>query len=392
MIRTVRVGAVLCCLALAARAQAATVIEDNFSQGTALQREDATQAPPVPSSTNLGPQRMLVIMVDFPNAPANVTPAAYAAEYNATVKPYFEKVSYNRAGPVTYTVLNTIHLTQLSTNCQFPPTEAINAADPQVNYNNYDFVSVVGPFSCPWGGLGYVGRVNFTTQDGTVLLGINNTSSGSGSSNPHILAGINIHELGHNFGVHHAGFLNCGADALTAGKQGCSVDEYGDPFSVMGSYVYSNAIGYFEPSQRIVLGWLDLATEILDNPANGTYQLIAHEFLTTGSQYKKAMRFPRPNGDYLWVTLRAPLDFDDNFSTALPGTNIYNGLLLHVQDTGGPYKPTILDNKAPRPDNIVVALEPGQEFVDPDTGIGVKAGNRGCYSLCQDVTITHYCP
>jgi hypothetical protein len=63
-----------------------------------------------------------------------------------------------------------------------------------------------------------------------------------------------------------------------------------------------------------------------------------------------------------------------------------------VQDTFGPGKPTILDAKAPRPDNVDVALEPGQNFVDPDTGVVVQAGNRGCYSLCQDVTINRLCP
>ena len=39
--------------------------------------------------------------------------------------------------------------------------------------------------------------------------------------------------MGHNFGLYHAGSVDCGANVIA--PSGCTVTEYGDPFVIMGN-------------------------------------------------------------------------------------------------------------------------------------------------------------
>jgi hypothetical protein len=65
------------------------------------------------------------------------------------------------------------------------------------------------------------------------------------------------HEVGHNFGVHHASSLSCRAGGATvAFSDDCTRSEYGDPLDVMGhasrnlfNNVHRARIGWFAPSQ-----------------------------------------------------------------------------------------------------------------------------------------------
>ena len=67
------------------------------------------------------------------------------------------------------------------------------------------------------------------------------------------------HELGHNFGTHHASALSCTANgvrvSLSANAADCTANEYGDPFTVMG------ASSKYQPTNyaRGNFGWLQAA-------------------------------------------------------------------------------------------------------------------------------------
>src|SRR5205814_5371782 len=89
------------------------------------------------------------------------------------------------------------------------------ALSPTYNASNYNFVVYLFTGqSCGWSGLAYVGYPH--------LAFINGTGS--------FTTGTIAHEMGHNFGLLHAGRLNCGSASI--GSR-CSVSEYRHPWDTM---------------------------------------------------------------------------------------------------------------------------------------------------------------
>ena len=82
------------------------------------------------------------------------------------------------------------------------------------------------------------------------------------------------HELGHNFGVHHANSLECtsGGARVALAASGCQSDEYGDPFSIMGDA----STRQFPAFHKGELGWLQ-ATSTYTVASSGTYTIAASE-------------------------------------------------------------------------------------------------------------------
>jgi hypothetical protein len=82
-------------------------------------------------------------------------------------------------------------------------------------------------FSCPWSGLAGVGGGSGPIGGGGPVGVLINGNFG---------VGVVIHELGHAFGLWHAGSWTCTAGGVRVQiSDSCAVAEYGDPFDVMGS-------------------------------------------------------------------------------------------------------------------------------------------------------------
>ena len=90
---------------------------------------------------------------------------------------------------------------------------------------------VIDALPCGWLGLGYIGWERAYAK-GTASLGVVG------------------HEFGHNFGLYHAGRLNCGSSTIAT--TGCSVIEYGDPFDIMGNI----SSMHLAASQKRILGYI----------------------------------------------------------------------------------------------------------------------------------------
>ncbi len=186
-------------------------------------------------------------------------------------------------------------------------TEAENAATAKgfnvASYTGrlYVFNNVPG---CGWAGLAYVGWARAYA---------NNTSA----------LWVVAHELGHNFGLLHAGSLRCTGATIGCGAAG-SVAEYGDPFSAMGN---SGSAGHFNAAQKDILGWFSPSQVKTHAGGVATYTLSPIE---TASQPVYGVKIPtsNPNRTY-WIEYRQPTGAIDAFLSSPNYPN--NGAQIRIE-------------------------------------------------------------
>jgi hypothetical protein len=126
-------------------------------------------------------------------------------------------------------------------------TAATAAGINVASYSNRYYVFPYQP-SCGWAGLAYVGY-------------------GEAYSNGSNTLGVYGHELGHNFGLLHAGSLRC------AGQMPCTggVAQYGDPFDIMGN---TNSGGSHQRQAKVGHSAMDPASVIkIHTTGTATYTL-----------------------------------------------------------------------------------------------------------------------
>jgi hypothetical protein len=103
---------------------------------------------------------------------------------------------------------------------------AMNAGMELGDYQNLIYM-FPPQFSCPWSGLAGVGGGSGMIGPGGPVGVLINGNFG---------VGVVIHELGHAFGLWHAGSWTCTSGGVRVQiSDSCSVSEYGDPFDVMGN-------------------------------------------------------------------------------------------------------------------------------------------------------------
>ena len=282
-------------------------------------------APPVSAATNVTPQAVTtgytVIPLKYPNNTAapftyNTDPASWPiATINTTVlgaapaqsvAEYYKEVSYGAQlvnGVVandanTWLKANEARPTACSTNAQLDAvlnsieTQG-NAAATAAGFNPASrpgILYVIDALPCGWAGLGYIGWERAYTKGTASLLVVG-------------------HELGHNFGLYHAGSLDCGANVIA--PSGCTVTEYGDPFDIMGN----NRPMHFAAHQKNILGYFAGNGSAIATHSSGstTYTLGPIEL---AGQSRYAVKIPTSNTKRTyWIEFRQPLGFDSALSS-----------------------------------------------------------------------------
>jgi hypothetical protein len=107
---------------------------------------------------------------------------------------------------------------------------------------------------------------------------------------------VYTHELGHNFGLYHAGSVSC----LSAG---CSVAEYGDPYNTMGN----KAMMHYDATQKARLGWISSSAVVTHTGGTANYTLFPFE-ASGGGTY--AVKIAAASNRTYWIEYRQPLGFD----------------------------------------------------------------------------------
>lgn len=298
----------------------------------------------------IGDQKTVFILANFQNTTQpNLTQSQENSFIANELNPYYVENSYKKISLTGdafgwYTV-------PIDQTCGYGAiqSQAINAADNDVFFPNYDRLVIVAPYgpSCWWGGMATFGKTAITTADGTVNMSVSWIVADYGANLP--LVG---HELGHNFGNDHASFADCGDMTITSNYSECTIDEYGDSYDIMGT---GNSF-HFDAAHKEYVGWFE-PSNIQTVTANGAYVL---EPIEIASLNLKAIKIQRNANDYIYVEYRQPIGYDSG--NAL--NNIYQGALIHSLIS--PIKTGLLD-PTPLDSRSTIILASGSSFIDPAT-------------------------
>ncbi len=238
-------------------------------------------------------------------------------------------------------------------------TAATNAGINVASYSNRYYVF---PYlsTCGWSGLAYVGY-------------------GEAYSNGYNTLGVYGHELGHNFGLLHAGSLRC------AGQMPCTsggVAEYGDPFDVMGN---SNAGGtHFNAKQKSdILQWIPAAAIKTHTTGTASYTLSPIES-AGGASY--AVKIPAATNRTYWVEYRQPIGFDSSLAN-YPNNGAQIRVSSPFESSYGADDTELLDMTPGTGAFTDATLLAGQSYTDTTYGVTITVGSASPTSLSVTVAM-----
>ena len=312
----------------------------------------------------------LVILMTFTDSPAiPFSQAQVQTVFSGTtgsVAQYFSEVSFGQQllNPTVTAWLATNAATPSGCNWQQMGTLGRNAAT-AAGYSTANYQNIVYVFprvsACGWAGLAYIGA------SGVWINGYNSTS-------------VYGHELGHNFGLLHAGSLRCSGVAIGGT---CSVTEYGDPFDIMGN----QSAMHFNAAQKLDLGWIATGTVVNHTAGSGTYVLNPIES-AGGAVY--AVRIPAATNRTYWLEYRQPIGFDAGLASypnngaqvrvVSPFETLCSGCDAYSNDT------QLVDMTPGTSSFTDAALVVGKSFADSTYGINISVLSATASGLTVQVT------
>jgi hypothetical protein len=322
------------------------------------------------------PKRVAVVLFNFSNDTTQPIDAARAKElvFSGVMSSnaYYKEVSYDLRSLVgaldaTGDVFGWYTLDQTNSGCAYTTWGSAARAKAQaagVDLSVYDHVVHYFPrvSTCSFSGVGQLpGRYSWIKQGGSQTIS---------------------HELGHNFGVHHANSYRCVLDGVPVSIGGsCSMTEYGDPFDVMGSFYrhlsayHKERLGFLEPANVRTVG------------ESGFFDLAPLEQKTAGLQ---VLRFPIPDtSDVYYVEYRQPFGFD-NFAATAP---VSNGIMIRriTIPSQGVLQTKLIDT-APSTSSVGDApLLVGKTFSDPAANVSFTLTARTATAATVQVTLPPRC-
>lgn len=342
------------------------VLADTGS-GTAAAGEGATVATAAAAATPVT-KRLAVILVNFASNPVQPYTPAYATGVfftnTSSIAAFFNEDSYGKLA-LTGDVSGWFTIDYNTAVCdtaaiQTKADAAATAAG--VVLSNYNHVTYVFPHldACS-----FAGRAE--------LPGTRSWINTISTTSPKIHDWVVSHELGHNFGAHHANSYSCTTGgvrvSLSATAADCTSTEYGDPHTVMGAW---NPIAKYPTDHawhRVQMGFMGTA-ERRDVTASGLYTLGAANFATSAP---KSLRINRTGSTATrrWFELefRQPGTLFDGFASTAP---VVNGVSIRlVADDSRRIQSWLLDATPSTTSFADAALAVGQTFTDPLSKIAI---------------------
>jgi NPCBM-associated, NEW3 domain of alpha-galactosidase len=341
------------------------------SGNTSLQTVSAAAVVP----NTFGAQKTVVILVNFADKATQPFTIDYARSVVFTTTSNFDlENSYNQTW-LTGDVVGWYTIPLSSTVCDYSTlaTQAKQAATSGgVNLSTYSrYVYAFPKNACGWSGVGTVGgNPSQAWVNGSLELWVVG------------------HEMGHNLGLYHSHGYNCSSGAVPGG---CTVQEYGDTFDIMG-HSRSN---HFNSFQKERLGWLNYGASpaITTATTNGTYTIDRYE-TPGGVKALKLLQGTDPvtgKKTYYYLEYRQPIGFDASVS-GYP--SVLNGVVARTASESSANSSYLLDlTPPPYPAVYAPGLVLGQGYTDSTAGItitpvwadGTRAGVNVAFSAQQCV-------
>jgi M6 family metalloprotease-like protein len=312
--------------------------------------------PSAPTIAATGTKRVAIVLFNFSNDSSEPYTPAFAAGVAFTnpnsVAAYYAETSHGQLS-LSGDVFGWYTIPESNANCAtsaWASSANATAAAAGVDLSAYDNVVYAFPATtCGWSGQAQLpGRSSWLTGAGAMTLR------------------VMAHELGHNFGTHHASALNCNEGgvrvALSASSTNCTTSEYGDPFTVMGSstsYQHSNY-------SRGNFGWLQTADTVTVTAA-GDYTLNPIESADVAGV--DSLMVARTSGTFLTLEFRQPLAPFDTFPATSP---VATGVSVRVTSGYSVKAQSLLVDSTPLTTSLGdAALIAGRTLVDPLSGVSI---------------------
>ncbi|MFM2105641.1 MAG: hypothetical protein RL338_673 [Chloroflexota bacterium] len=313
-------------------------------------------------------KRLAVILINFsddtrqPFTVAQTEAAFFAASPAKSVHTFYQEQSYG-AWDTVGDVLGYYTITADRTACNWSDwgTKGRAAATAAgVDLSLYTNVVHVWPgqASCGWAGLAYLpGTYSFL--DGTISLY------------------VATHELGHNYGAHHASTLNCtvnGVRVAIAASANCTANEYGDPFDTMGA-----AARLSHTWHRKLEAQLTTSDQLTVTTA-GRYTVgVAN---STSATPHRIVRVPRGDGNFFYLEFRQPGGLIDTFLATDP---VVNGVSVRLNADTARVQSKLIDTTPATSSFTDAALAVGQTFNDPVSSVSITTVSVGPEGAVVDV-------
>ncbi len=269
-----------------------------------------------------------------------------------SVASYFKEVSDGRMA-MTGDVFGYFTLAVSTSSCDYGDWGAdARLAAKSAGIDLSAYTNIVHAFakqsSCWWGGLAQVdGRLSWINGSMTLY--------------------VTSHELGHNFGAHHASTMTCTKNGVRVPlSSSCTINEYGDPFDVMGT----SAQRHVQTWHRRQMGFLS-ARDQLTVTQNGRY------FVTTAqvaAESPRIVRIQRSSSEFYYLEFRQPYGLYDNFSTTAAAVS---GVMIRIAPNDKRVQSKLLDMNPATSGFGDAPLAVGQTFNDPASSVSITTVSVG---------------
>jgi hypothetical protein len=283
--------------------------------------------------------RIAMLMVNFSDDTRTPWTQAQMEAAMQTNSRWYDEVSHGKQ-TTTFRVFGWYTMPSPKEGCDHNRirTEARAAATAAgVDLSGYNIVAYAFPnIGCDWAGLG--GGGNFWLNGTTSLRVIS-------------------HEVGHVLGLGHANSVRCDSGQY-ADTSGCTRNEYGSPFDVMGAA----SQGHFHAGAKSYLDYIEERTGtpgIQTVTRSGEYDVFPY---ATNTAQIKALRIPRLANQAMHVEYRTPTGFDASLGAPRTGPR--------VQITTGAN--TLIDLTPATTTWNDASLEVGSSYDETGTGIRVQ--------------------
>jgi hypothetical protein len=312
----------------APRASSSKVTIPGLRAGNRIAVAGIVEEAPVasPQCTTIGPQKIAVLMVTMPGNPAfpaDYTPAAVYEKFfgpatgdlrTESVNSLWQQMSDGQAS-ATGEVFGPFRLGQDFTcdDRSALKAAAISAADPTVDFTQFNRIALLYPVRSCSTNLGYSTMgcsIVSTPSKGDLFASFAWLGVAPPINQLSTSVHFYTHELGHSLGLGHATSDDYGNVPLGPLADSGTIDAYGDPFSNMGNWWLSPYTGlpltgqYSAQHKRLWLNWLP-ASSVQEVQASGTFSIAPFET----SSGVRALRILRDaaSGAWLWAEFRLPV-------------------------------------------------------------------------------------